>query len=102
MSQNRTFCSCCRTKPGKLTRAASEVTAIASTNEGQETYFLGSIHCDDTEPAWPVNLDIGGKQISFKIDSGADTTVMAEGTYRTLLQRPELQETSSKLKRPGG
>ena len=37
----------CRTIPGKLTRAASEVTATASTIEGQETYFLGSIHCDD-------------------------------------------------------
>ena len=54
------------------------------------------------EPAWPVNLDIGGKQISFNTDSGAETTVMAEGTYKTLLQRPELQETSSKLKSPGG
>ena len=75
------FAVVCRTKPGKLTRAASEVTATASTSEGQETYFIGSIHCDDTERAWPVNLDIGGKQISFKIDSGADTTVMAEGTY---------------------
>ena len=27
---------------------------------------------------------------------------MAEGTYRTRLQRPKLQETSSKLKSPGG
>ena len=78
------------------------MTATASTSEGQETYFLGSIYCDETEPAWPVNLEIGGKQIRFKIDSGADTTVMAEGTYRTLLQRPKLQETSSKLKSPGG
>ena len=40
-----------RTKPGRLTRAASEVTATASTSEGQGTYFLGSSHCDDTEPA---------------------------------------------------
>ena len=40
--------------------------------------------------------------VTFKIDSGADISVMSESTYRSLPNPPSLKPTSANLTSPGG
>ena len=52
--------------------------------------FLGSVQCEDSDP-------ILGKNIDFKMDSGADTSIMSEETYDTVRQRPKLKPITTTL-----
>ena len=61
-------------------------------------HFIGSVDCEDSmEPPWRINMDICGRSISFKLDSGADVTVMSEHTYTTLQHPPPLRRVRIKL-----
>ena len=67
-----------------------------------ETYFLGSIeNKSDTEP-WYVNLKVNNRILSFKIDTGADVSVISEATYKHLRPKPNLIPIRSTLSSPGG
>ena len=64
---------------------------------------MGSVDCEDSmEPPWHINMDICGRSISFKLDSGADITVMPEHTYKTLHHPPPLRRVRIKLGTLGG
>lgn len=54
----------------------------------------------DTE--WDVELQVNGSPVDFKINTGADTTVMTEMTFNKLKQRPKLDKTRSTVYSPGG
>ena len=49
-----------------------------------------------------MNLTINQKVVNFKIDSGADVTVITESTYNSLPNRPKLELTKAGLCSPGG
>lgn len=49
-----------------------------------EAYFLGSIEKSDSESDWVVSLPVCGKPVTFKIDTGADITIMSCDTYQGL------------------
>jgi hypothetical protein len=50
-----------------------------------------------------LGLDFYGKTVTFKIDTGADVTVLKEADYRKLPRRPKLSEsTIPYLNSPGG
>lgn len=69
----------------------------------EETGFLGSVTtCNDDEAVWKINLKICGKTVTFKIDSGADISVMGEPTYHALQNRPKLESANTALFGPGG
>ena len=62
-----------------------------------------SIDCnvsDETE--WYIDLDVNGHPINFKIDSGADVTVISEDVYRKMPNRPCLKPIKVVLNSPGG
>ena len=82
----------------------------------QVEYFLGTIFtnhkecdydeqcdvqdvwCNDSdEPRWYVSLDVNGTQVKFKVDTGADTTVMPESEYRRLKTKPKLNASKAVL-----
>lgn len=65
-------------------------------------YFCGSVSCDDSSPAWKVDLDLKGRPVTFKIDTGADVTVMSHASYVMLRPRPPLKAISANLNSPGG
>ena len=68
----------------------------------ESEYFLGSItDCGDID-AWYTKLPICGKTLKFKIDTGADISVISEATYNMLPIRPGLQKFGGNLKTPGG
>lgn len=56
----------------------------------------------DTEPPWRTTIVMCRTAVNFKIDSGADTTVINEATYNRLCERPKLRPVTSKIDSPGG
>ena len=87
------------------------------------TYFLGTIFCESRvdscndncraqfcsidydvteETKWYIDLDVIGDPINFKIDSGADVTVISEDIYHRMPNRPHLKPSKVVLNSPGG
>jgi hypothetical protein len=68
-----------------------------------QQYYLGAVNCTDgTDGAWYVILKLGSNSVKFKIDTGADVTVISKATYEALQDRPTLKPPSISLTSPGG
>ena len=90
---------CCRTK------AVQEV--VHSRNDtsyvDDDRFFLGSItSCDDDVKAWNITLSIFKLDIAFKIDTGADISIISQATYNKFQKKPKLETSSAQLYSPGG
>ena len=70
--------------------------------EGDQRYFLGAVECPDSDPAWFVELDVNGNPVKWKLDSGADVSVMSQETFKKMRERPELKPISIELLSLGG
>jgi len=51
--------------------------------DSEEEVFLGTV-TSDKETAWIVNIRLQGKEVLFKLDTGAEVTVISEEVYHTL------------------
>ena len=61
-----------------------------------------SINCDITdETKWYIDLDVNGDPINFKIDSGADVTVISEDIYRRMPSKVVLNSPGGQLSNLG-
>ena len=92
---------------GKMCRKSAKpsIHEVKETVAYDETYFCGSINCDDSSPAWKVDLDLNdvkGHPVTFKLDSGADVSVMSDSNYKQLRPRPSLKTVKANLNSPGG
>ena len=92
---------------GKMCRKSAKpsIHEVKETVANDETYFCGSINCDDSSPAWKVDLDLNdvkGHPVTFKLDSGADVSVMSDSNYKQLRPRPSLKTVKANLNSPGG
>ena len=63
-----------------------------------EEVFLGTV-TSSKDKAWSVNIRLQGKEIVFKMDTGAEVTVISEKEYRTL-ERTKLEKPSRVLYGP--
>lgn len=85
------FAVCCKNKK------------VSEVCEDSDPMFLGSVtNCEDNIRPWIIQLDIQGKSVNFKIDSGADTSVISNETYRSFNQPIALKSPSVPLMGPGG
>ena len=50
--------------------------------EGAQRYFLGAVECPDSDPAWFVELDVNENPVKWKLDPGADVSVMSQERSR--------------------
>ena len=93
------FKSVCRRKKAadRKKGGANEVV-----DESYNSFFVGSISCKDSNDAWTVPLTIQGKTIRFKIDTGADVSIIPKSVYQSLPRCPDLQPSATKLVSPGG
>ena len=88
----------------KRTRQVHEVHTVDSDNEEDDGhYFLGecvgtSSNCDK----WNVNLMLCNNNINFKVDTGADVTVMTYECYQNISPKPILIKSKRKLFTPAG
>ena len=108
---------------GGYRKNLDEVSEEYVATDTDDTYFLGSIFCDSPvdscndnsraqffsidcditdETKWYIDLDVNGDPINFKIDSGADLTVISEDIYRRMPNRPHLKPSKVVLNSPGG
>ncbi|GLV38076.1 hypothetical protein CBL_21254, partial [Carabus blaptoides fortunei] len=64
--------------------------AMVKRIDGEENNaaFLGEV-MDDNEKQWRVPIQINNQTITFKIDTGADVTVLPAGQYSHLFQQNE-------------
>ena len=95
------FASVCRNKQ------ALEVTATRHDEYAapvEQDYYCGSIvNIDDSSPAWYVNLEIvKNSTVKFKVDSGADVTILSLTAYQKLQPKPSLGPSKSVINSPGG
>ena len=68
-------------------------------------FHLGSIDKQQTtgsEPPWRVTLTVLGRQISFKLDTGADVCILRKTEYDLIQPKPKLKPSNALLKSPGG
>ena len=87
------FAVVCCTVVGEVTPAPEQTS---------QHFFLGAIQSgDNAEEPWSVMLHINKKPVQFKIDTGADISVMSESTYQALPQCPQLQTSNAVLSSPG-
>lgn len=80
----------------KASRSVHEV------HEEEDSMFLGSIAADD-EP-WMADIDINDQTVQFKIDTGADVTVIPYSVFQEIYKHknpPTLQKPRKPLLGPG-
>ena len=91
-------CHKCNRK-GHFSSQCFSKTAAVSTNElSLDAAFLGAVSSEQ-DTAWTCTLLIDEKEISFKLDTGAEVTAISEETYRTLGGKP-LEKPSKALYGP--
>ena len=96
-------------QPQQQQKSASEIT---HDDEGYhiEGVFLDSIESseknieeecnenDGNDTPWMVNIDINGNACQFKVDTGADVSIMSEENYNAMKNPPPMQESEVKVK----
>ena len=104
-------CNSCRMKGhfAKVCMKKSTVHEVTADEDESKSYFLGSVESDVTEPdasepepAWYTDLYTNRSHVRFKIDCGADVTVISEKAYRQMRDRPKLKPANVKLDTLGG
>lgn len=102
----------CR-KCGKLShfaavcRSSQGVNDVAAGEEYQEEYgeyfSLGAVHGEHApEPPWNITLNFCGRDTDFKIDTGADVSIISNSVFKALSPPPLLSPTNAVLRGPGG
>ena len=96
-------CSKCH-KKGHFAAVCRSVREVTSNSRGTDQhFFLGAVSsCDKFEEPWSVVLHVNRKPVQFKIDTGADISVISVSTYQALPQRPKLKPSNAMLSSPGG
>ena len=59
--------------------------------------FLGSIHDKKASDQWLITLQLGNTKVKFRIDTGADETVITDHVYNELQDVNPLKEADKKL-----
>ncbi|MES9880615.1 MAG: hypothetical protein ABW185_07010 [Sedimenticola sp.] len=107
----KNFAACCRSQGQGLREVVEydddDYDAYDDENTdsatGGNNHFVGSVDCDTCEEdPWNVDLKICNTTVTFKIDTGADTSIISEATYTNLKVRPCLRPAASILHSPGG
>ena len=85
-------------------KAARQTHAAASEvcDDRPSGSFLGTVDCTTSNNAWYVTLPVWRNRLRFKIDTGADVTVISEETWRAMSDKPALTPTSVNLNSAGG
>lgn len=87
MQQDRTFLDCVQNKDCKRNNSTKQKWR----NNG--AFFLGPVCTDNSaDKRWHIDLLICGKILCFKIDTGADITVMSHSLYLSLPMQPVVKK----------
>ena len=65
-------------------KSIQEIEDIPPSDDSDYQIDSFTIIGDDKERTWKVTLDINGTKTPFKIDTGADVTVISPATYKKM------------------
>ena len=87
---------------GNTARHVDEIDS--ESDEADEVYFLDTVEKEvrGSNKPWTVTLQIKDTPIRFKIDTGADISIMSDKTFRSLKRKPKLTTCKQILSSPGG
>ena len=72
-------------------------------DNSRDQFYIGAVtQTGENDEAWTVRIPIGGKSIVFKIDTGADISILPKSIYESMPRKPTLLPTSVQLRSPGG
>ena len=94
------FAVCCKTKT--LHEIDSWDGRREEDSNNVDSVNCGLINCDNGDEAWMTTLNICKSNVSFKIDTGADVSIISESCFKNLKARPALRKSKTILKSPGG
>ncbi|KAK3758205.1 hypothetical protein RRG08_019678 [Elysia crispata] len=99
------FARVCRS--GKNINEVETFFTEAVTEENEEVFFMGSVFDinsvrQEAEPPWFVDINLCGLSTIFKIDTGADVSVVSRNIYQKLCPKPKLTRSNAILRGPGG
>ncbi|CAJ1061415.1 uncharacterized protein K02A2.6-like [Xyrichtys novacula] len=90
-------------KKGHYQRVCRSKAVVACIEEEEEkSFFLGSVSCENN--MWAADVQIKGKVLKFKLDTGADVTAISESDLKDLFpgaQMPILNKPEKPLLGPG-
>jgi len=82
----------------KIVRSVDD--EIQSGTSDRDGHFFGVVEGDESRTKWSLNLSLGKAKMRFKIDTGADVTVILEPLYlQTVMSN--LHKSSRELFGPG-
>lgn len=87
----------------KVCRKATSVNAVGFADKQTDGIFLGSVEAGANP--WSVDVQIRNRKVSFKIDTGADVSVIPYQTYTAIMgpnSEHQLAPTDKPLFGPGG
>lgn len=70
--------------------------------ENEEKHIYLDNISDEQEPPWFTYLTIAGTRVKFKIDSGADVSIISTTIFKGLKDKPQLSRCTARLFSPGG
>ena len=90
------FAAMCKTKRISVLRATERT---ESPDGGSSPlYSLGMITAEQEVPsAWKIPITINGMTISFKVDTGAEVSILPRSIYNRLQRRPKLHASAARL-----
>ena len=80
------------------------VREVSRGDEEEESYYLGAVSKPKQSSAehWTEQIYVGHTPVRFRIDTGADVTVMNLKTFNELIPERKLEAPSGALESPGG
>jgi hypothetical protein len=95
--------SMCRKKGRKDVQEVREEAESTFEEYEDDHYWLYAVHDEVQKSApWEVSLNILSNHVKFKIDTGADISLMDVAVYHNMKNKPVLSPSSAKLMSPGG
>ena len=79
---------------------SKKVNAISQQSSDEETYFLGTVDSNEGNSPWVTNFQLNESSVSFKIDSGADVSVIPYTIYKSIHPPIPLLPTRKLLRGP--
>ena len=83
-------------------RTRKTVSEVTEQTERQQSYFLGVSKAGGSPEQLAVEWLVGSTLVDFKIDTGADVSIIREETYHSLIPKRPLEPADIPLDSPGG